>query len=430
MTYVAKVQAREILDSRGTPTIEAQVTLTDGASATAAIPSGASAGRHEALELRDCDLRRYRGNGVLKAVDNVENRIAPAMIGLTASDQEHVDSVLLELDGTPNKSRLGANATLAVSLAVCKAAAVSNGCSLYQSIGCPSEFEMPVPMFNILNGGAHASNSTDVQEFMVLPAGLGSYREALRAGSEIYSALGDIIRRLRYSTTVGDEGGFALEGLTNRSALEMVVNAIERAGYRPGEECFIGIDVAASGLMRGGRYHFAKDGSDFVAETLIDCYQSWTRDFCLISIEDGMGEDDWDGWCALMKRLGGTVQIVGDDLYTTNNERLQHGLDLGASNAILLKVNQIGTLTETLSAFRMASNAGWGTIFSHRSGETEDTTIADLAVAFGAGQIKAGAPCRSERVAKYNRLLRIEEELGHDAKYAGMGPYKAIGCVT
>lgn len=429
MTHIAKVLAREILDSRGTPTIEAEVVLTDGATAAAAVPSGASAGRHEALELRDGDVRRYRGNGVIKAVDNVEKIIAPEIIGLRAHDQEHVDSVMVELDGTSNKSRLGANATLAVSLAVSKAAAVSAGCSLYQSIGLESEFEMPVPMFNILNGGMHASNSTDIQEFMVVPSGLGSYKEALRAGSEIYKALGDLINRLEYSTTVGDEGGFAPADLTNHRALELVVSAIERAGYRPGEECFIAIDVAASVLMQDGRYCFAREGKEFDLENLIDCYQSWTREFCLISIEDGMGEDDWDGWSALTERLGGTVQVVGDDLYTTNKGRLQHGLDLRASNAILLKVNQIGTLTETISAFHMARDAGWGTIISHRSGETEDTTIADLAVAFGAGQIKAGAPCRSERVAKYNRLLRIEEELGNNVKYSGMGPYKAIGYV-
>ncbi len=427
MTFISGVHAREILDSRASPTVEAQVTLSDGAWAIAAVPSGASAGSHEALELRDGDPRRFGGRGVLKAVDNIHHIIAPAITGLSPFHQERIDSALIALDGTPNKACLGANAILAVSLAVARAAASSRGCPLYRYLGCESDFTLPVPMFNILNGGVHAENSTDVQEFMVIPAGLPTYSEALRAGAEIYRALRDIIHRLNYSANVGDEGGFAPPGLNNRTALEMVAEAIQRAGYRPGEDCFIGIDVAATELMHDGRYILARDGADLESESLIDFYQGWVNDFGVISIEDGLGEDDWDGWRALTERLGHKVQLVGDDLYVTNPDRLRRGLDLGVSNSVLLKVNQIGTLTETLESFHLARDAGWGTVISHRSGETEDTTIADLAVALGAGQIKAGAPCRSERVAKYNRLLRIEEELGPNATFAGLEPYRRIG---
>ena len=427
MTFISGVHAREILDSRASPTVEAQVTLSDGAWAIAAVPSGASAGSHEALELRDGDPRRFGGRGVLKAVDNIHQIIAPAIIGLSPFHQERIDSALIELDGTPNKARLGANAILAVSLAVARSAASSKGCPLYRYLGCESDFTLPVPMFNIFNGGVHAENSTDVQEFMVIPAGLLTYSDALRAGAEIYRALRDIIQRLNYSANVGDEGGFAPPGLSNRTALEMVAEAIQRAGYRPGEDCFIGIDVAATELMHDGRYLLARDGTDLESESLIDFYQGWVDDFGVISIEDGLGEDDWDGWRALTELLGHKVQLVGDDLFTTSPDRLRRGLDLGVSNSVLLKVNQIGTLTETLESFHLARDAGWGTVISHRSGETEDTTIADLAVALGAGQIKAGAPCRSERVAKYNRLLRIEEELGHKATFAGLEPYRRIG---
>ena len=426
MTSIARVIAREVLDSRGVPTVEAQVELSDGSWGRAAVPSGASAGIHEALELRDGDPQRFGGRGVLKAVANIQNQIAPTLQGQSPFQQERIDRRLIEVDGTPNKSCLGANALLAASLAVAHAAAASKGVPLYRYLALGGEPTLPVPMFNILNGGVHAQDSTDIQEFMVIPAGLPTFKEALRAGAEVYQTLKGLIRQRGLSTNVGDEGGFAPSVESNRAALDLVLAAIEKAGYAPGRECFIGLDVAASELAVDGTYRLSRDDVTLESGGLTGLYQDWVRGYHILSIEDGLGEDDWEGWRSLSESLGEGVQLVGDDLYTTNTERIRRGVELGASNAVLLKLNQIGTLTETLEAFRMTREAGWGTIISHRSGETEDTTIADLAVALGAGQIKAGAPCRSERVAKYNRLLRIEEELGNKARYAGMDAYRHI----
>lgn len=426
MTYITGILAREILDSRGIPTIETQVELSDGSCGRAAVPSGASTGRHEALELRDEDHQRFGGRGVLKAIANVKKYIEPALKGHSPFRQEHIDNRLIDLDGTPDKSRIGANAILGTSLAIAHAAAASKDLPLYQYLALGEDFTLPVPMFNILNGGVHVTDSVDVQEFMVIPAGLPTYRAALRAGAEIYYALKNILRRKNLSTAVGDEGGFAPSIASNRSALELVAEAIEAAGYEAGRECFIGIDVAASELLKDGKYYLARDGIALGPDKLVDFYQNWTREFGILSIEDGLGEDDWEGWQILSEGLRDRVQLVGDDLYTTNTQRISKGIELRASNAVLLKLNQIGTLTETVEAFSLAQRAGWGTIISHRSGETEDTTIADLAVALNAGQIKAGAPCRSERVAKYNRLLRIEEEMGARARYAGMETYRHL----
>ena len=423
MTLIADIRAREILDSRGSPTVEAEARLTDGSVGVAAVPSGASVGAHEALELRDHDPHRFGGRGVLKAVDNVQQLIAPALRGRSPFNQSNVDGLLLELDGTENKGNLGANTLLAASLAVAHAAAASKGVPLYRYLALSEKVTLPVPMFNILNGGAHASDSIDLQEIMVVPAGAPSFREALRAGAEIYQALKNIIQGRGLSTDVGDEGGFAPQLQSNRSALELVALAVERAGYVLGEDCHLALDVAATEFMEDGRYHLHLDGISLNAEGLTDFYQGWSREFHVLSIEDGLGEDDWLGWRELYDVLGDSVQLVGDDLYTTNRERIRRGIQLKTSNAVLLKLNQAGTVTETIEAFEETRKAGWGAVVSHRSGETEDTTIADLAVALGAGQIKSGAPCRSERLAKYNRLLRIEEELGADAEFAGMSAY-------
>ncbi len=423
MTLIADIRAREILDSRGSPTVEAEARLTDGSVGIAAVPSGASVGTHEALELRDGDPHRFGGRGVLKAVDNIHRRIAPALQGRSPFNQSKVDGLLLELDGTPNKANLGANAMLAASLAVAHAAAASKGVPLYRYLALSDKVTLPVPMFNIVNGGAHASNSIDVQEIMVAPAGAHSFGEALRAGAEIYQTLKSIISDRGLSTQVGDEGGFAPQLPSNRSALELVAQAVEQAGYVLGQDCYLALDPAATEFMENGRYHLRRDGITLNAEGLTDFYRGWSREFHIISIEDGLAEDDWSGWQGLCEVLGPTVQLVGDDLYTTNSERIRKGIGLKASNAVLLKLNQAGTITETVEAFQETRRAGWGAVVSHRSGETEDTTIADLAVALGAGQIKAGAPCRSERLAKYNRLLRIEEELGENAEYAGMSAY-------
>ena len=423
MTLIANIRAREILDSRGSPTVEAEARLTDGSVGVAAVPSGASVGTHEALEMRDKDPHRFGGRGVLKAVDNIHNRIAPALRGRSPFSQSNVDGLLLELDGTPNKANLGANSMLAASMAVAHAASSSKGMPLYRYLVLNEKVTLPVPMFNILNGGAHASDSIDVQEIMVAPAGVPSFREALRAGAEIYQALKTIILGRGLSVQVGDEGGFAPQLPSNRSALELVALAVERAGYVLGEDCFLALDPAATEFMEDGRYHLRRDNIILNAEALTDFYRGWSREFHIISIEDGLGEDDWLGWQGLCDTLGHRVQLVGDDLYTTNRDRIRRGIQLNASNAVLLKLNQAGTVTETIQAFEETRKAGWGAVVSHRSGETEDTTIADLAVALGAGQIKAGAPCRSERLAKYNRLLRIEEELGEDAEFAGMSAY-------
>jgi len=425
LSRISQVKARELLDSRGNPTIEVDVTLSDGAMGRAAVPSGASTGTHEVLELRDGDSARFGGQGVLRAIDNVRDEIAPKIKGLSALDQADIDAFLNELDGTPNKSRLGGNAVLGVSVAVAHAAAASEGVPLYRRIGRGSPLSLPVPMFNIMNGGRHAEDSTDIQEYMVVPAGLVSFREALRAGAEIYQALKGLLRNQGLGTTVGDEGGFAPRGISNREALDFVLRAIEKAGYTAGEQCYIALDSAATEFVgEDGRYTLSKENAVLTANELIDVYEDWVNSYPIISIEDGMAEEDWDGWVALTTRLGERVQLVGDDIYVTNPDRIQRGIGLRSSNAVLIKLNQIGSVTESLKAIRMAKEAGWTNVISHRSGETEDTTIADLAVGTSAGQIKSGAPCRSERTAKYNRLMRIEEELGEEVAYEGRGVYR------
>jgi enolase len=421
VSQIKGVQAREILDSRGNPTIEVDVTLNDGSLGRAAVPSGASTGAHEAVEMRDNDKSRFGGKGVMRAVNAVNSEIGKAVTGISALDQRAIDSALISLDGTPNKGNLGANAILGVSLASAHAAASSLGIPLYRYL-CPTSHTptiLPVPMFNILNGGKHAQDSTDIQEFMVIPLGVTSFKEALRAGAEIYQSLKTILNGRGYSTNVGDEGGFAPSLPSNKDAVEAVLAAIDGAGYKPGKDCFIGLDVAASELFQHGRYSLPREGTTLNSAEMVDYYSNWASQYPIISIEDGMAEDDWEGWQLLMKQLGDRVQLVGDDLYTTNVTRIQRGIDEKCANSVLIKLNQIGTLSETLDAMEMASAAGWSNVISHRSGETEDTTIADLVVGTSAGQIKTGAPARSERVAKYNRLLRIEEELGEKARYAG-----------
>lgn len=422
MITIAKVTAREILDSRGNPTVEVDVLLSNGAWGRAAVPSGASTGSNEAVELRDGDGTRFDGMGVLNVIENVQTEIAHALVGLSPQNQTHIDELLVDLDGTPNKSRLGANALVAVSIAVAKAVSESEGLPLYRHLAHGKPVILPVPMFNILNGGKHAENSTDIQEFMVIPAGVGDFSQSVRAGAEVFQSLKRVLNEKGLTANVGDEGGVAPQLESDHDALEMVLRAIEMAGYAPGKECFIGLDVAATELSDGdGKYSFAKKSLN--STNLVDMYTVWAREFPIISIEDGMAEDDWSGWTNITATLGSEIQQVGDDVYTTNPVMVQRGIDLKASNAILVKLNQIGTLTETLKAIDTARDAGWGTVVSHRSGETEDTTIADLVVGTAAGQIKAGAPSRGERTAKYNRLLRIEEELGDEAVYAGLGVY-------
>jgi enolase len=420
---VQSVRAREILDSRGNPTVEAEVLLGDGTLGRAAVPSGASTGRHEALELRDGDEGRFGGKGVLKAVANINDKIAPAISGLSALDQVLIDRNLIQLDGTPDKSNLGANAILGVSLAVAHAAANQLKIPLYRYLGGVEACLLPVPLMNIINGGKHAEGSADFQEFMVVPVGAESFAQALRIGAEVYQALKGVLRKKRLSTSVGDEGGFAPILTSNKEGVELVLAAIEAAGYKPAEHCFIALDPAASELYGDGNYALSKEGLSLSSAQLVDYYCQLVSAYPIISIEDGMAEDDWEGWQLLCQKLGAEIQLVGDDLYTTNQERLSRGIRQKASNSILIKPNQIGTLTETIAAIEMAREAGWTAVISHRSGETEDTTISDLAVAMNTGQIKAGAPCRSERVAKYNRLLRIEEELGANARYAGRGAF-------
>ena len=419
MTAIAGLSAREVLDSRGQPTLEVEVRLEDGASGRAMVPSGKSTGSHEALELRDGDPSRFGGKGVLRAVSHVNGEIFERVKGMSALDQAALDAALIELDGTPDKSRLGANAILGVSLAAAHAAADHRSLPLYRSLDTGAGPLLPVPMFNILNGGQHAANSTDFQEFMVVPLGADSFSHALRMGAEIYHQLGKSLEERGLSTNVGDEGGFAPSLPSNREAVEVVAQAIEAAGYKPGVDCFIALDAAATEFFDGESYTLARDQISLASGPMTEYYTRWAIDYPIVSIEDGLAEDDWGGWERLTFKVGERVQVVGDDLYVTNPERLSRGIETEASNAILVKPNQIGTLTETLQVVTMAKEAGWGTIISHRSGETEDTTIADLAVATGAGQIKAGAPARSERVAKYNRLLRIESELGSGARYAG-----------
>ena len=426
MANITGVWGREILDSRGTPTVEVAVEVNNSSQGTAAVPSGASTGRHEAVELRDGDKSRHNGKGVLKAVRNVNEIIAPAIIGLPSNDQRAIDDLLIELDGTSDRSRLGANAILGVSLAVAKAWSADLGIPLYQNLNQGDKDPLlPVPMLNILNGGRHASNSVDLQEFMVVPTGAPSFAEAIRCGAEIYTTLKELLAKKGLSTNVGDEGGFAPSLRSNREAVELIISAIASAGYKEGGDCYIALDVAATEFFSDGVYHLSREGVRLSSEGMVDFLAKWVSDYPIISIEDGLAEDDWDGWIHLTSRLGSRVQIVGDDLYTTNTERIQQGIESNASNSVLIKLNQIGTLTETLSAIEMTKNAGWSSVVSHRSGETEDTTIADLAVATNSGQIKTGAPARSERVAKYNRLLRIEEELGRKATYAGRGTFPA-----
>ena len=426
MDRIETIHAREVLDSRGTPTIEVEVVLSDGTTGRAAVPSGASTGAHEAVELRDGDRDRYGGRGVRKAVAAVEGEIAKRVRGMSALEQAALDQALIELDGTPNKARLGANAILGVSLAVAHAAASYLGVPLYRHVGGVAARTLPVPMLNILNGGVHAEDSTDFQEFMVVPVGAESFAEALRMASEVYQSLKKVLKGRGLSTGLGDEGGFAPAGLTNQQALEAVVAAIEAAGYRPGHDCYLALDLAATELFRDGRYVLPKEGATLTSAQMVDYLERWATRYPIISIEDGLAEDDWEGWRLLTQRLGGRLQIVGDDLYVTNSLRLARGIKEAASNAILIKLNQIGTLSETLECMAEAVRAGFATVVSHRSGETEDTTIADLAVATNCGQIKTGAPARSERVAKYNRLLRIEEELGAAAFYAGHEAFKTL----
>ena len=424
MARIEKVHASEILDSRGLPTVAARVTLDDGSSGWAGVPSGASTGSHEALELRDGDPRRFGGKGTLTAVANVNEKIASRIRGLDAADQQTLDQAMIDLDGTPDKSSLGANAVLAVSLAVAHAAAQSAHLPLYRYLG--SSVVLPTPMLNLLNGGRHAMDSTDVQEFMVMPIGFDSFSEGLRCGAEVYQALKGIVAARGMSTNVGDEGGVAPSLPTNEAALQLLVEAIEKAGYRPGEDCALALDVAATEFHDNGKYVLTREGATLTSNELVGYYEDWIARYPIVSIEDGLTEDDWEGWALLTARLGSRVQLVGDDLFTTNPERIARGIADGASNAVLVKLNQIGSLTETRAAIDMSHAAGWNCVISHRSGETEDTSIADLAVATGAGQIKTGAPARSERVAKYNRLLRIEEEMGESAVYAGSKPFEHL----
>ena len=421
MSVIAHVRARQILDSRGNPTIEVDVTLESGASGRAAVPSGASTGRFEAVELRDGDKSRYGGKGVLHAVRNVDGEIAAALAGVDADDQRAVDGALIELDGTKNKSRLGANAILGCSLAAAKAAAANAGVSLFRWIGGERANVLPVPMLNVINGGAHAQNSLDLQEFMLVPAGADSFAEALRIGVEVFHALKNVLHERGLSTGVGDEGGFAPELDSTDAAIAAVLEAAERVGHR--ERVAIALDPASTELYHDGAYVFERQGGTLGADELIDVYSTLADRYPLVSIEDGLAEDDWAGWKSLTERLGERMQLVGDDIFVTNVERLQRGLDEAVANAILVKVNQIGTLTETLDTIELARANGYRVVMSHRSGETEDTTIADLAVATGVGQIKTGAPSRSDRVAKYNQLLRIEEELGVDAAYPGWSAF-------
>ena len=423
MSAIVDVIAREILDSRGNPTVEADVLLESGVMGRAAVPSGASTGTKEAMELRDGDKQRYLGKGVLKAVEYVNTEIAEAIIGLDASEQAFIDQTMIDLDGTDHKSRLGANAILAVSIAVAKAAAEESGLPLYRYLGGAARMEMPVPMMNIINGGAHATGGADIQEFMIIPVGSQSFREALRCGAEVFHHLKAILHHRGLSTTVGDEGGFAPALGSNEAALKVIVEAIDAAGYVPGADVAIGLDCAASEFYKDGQYHLKADGLTLNTAQIIDLYATWVDKYPIITIEDGMSEHDWDGWKLLTDRLGKSVQLVGDDVFVTNTKILREGIKRGIANSILIKVNQIGTLTETFAAIEMAKRAGYTAVISHRSGETEDSTIADLAVATNAMQIKTGSLSRSDRMAKYNQLLRIEEDLGDSASYPGRDAY-------
>lgn len=425
MTSIERIIGRQILDSRGNPTVEVEIRLSGGATGRAAVPSGASTGLHEAVELRDGDRSRYGGKGVMKAVENVNSVLAGELAGADALDQAAIDRRMVELDGTNNKGKLGANAILGVSLALAKAASEAVGLPLYRYLGGVNATTLPVPMMNILNGGKHAVNSTDFQEFMVMPVAAPSFAEAVRWGTEIYHALREVLHERGFSTNVGDEGGFAPSLGGNAAAIELILQAIEKAGYRPGDDVYIALDPAVSELYveATGRYRLEIEGRELSSAELVDLWEDWSARFPIVSIEDGMAEDDWEGWKLLNARIGGRVQLVGDDLLVTNVNRIERAIDEGACNALLCKVNQIGTLTESIDAIEMSRRAGWAAVVSHRSGETEDDTIADLVVAFNAGQIKTGAPARSDRVAKYNQLLRIDEELGDVAYFPGMAAF-------
>ncbi|MCU0520051.1 MAG: phosphopyruvate hydratase [Anaerolineae bacterium] len=423
MSYIEDIVAREVLDSRGNPTVEVEVTVVDGSVGRAAVPSGASTGVHEALELRDGDKGRYQGKGVLKAVDNVNDTIAEELVGWEVTDQKGIDEMMLSLDGTPNKSKLGANAILGVSLAVAKAAAAYVGQPLYRYIGGTFAHMLPIPMMNILNGGKHAVDGPDLQEFMAMPVGAPTFAEALRWGTETYHALRAVLKGRGYGLGIGDEGGFAPSLKTNEEAIEVILEAIQKAGYVPGKDIWIAMDPAASEIFEDGKYNLKKEGRILTSEEMVDFYTDWVEKYPIISIEDGLAEDDWAGFALMTARLGHKLQIVGDDLLVTNTERIARAIKEKSANSVLIKLNQIGTLTETTAAVRMAQAHGWTAVTSHRSGETEDATIADLAVALNTGQIKTGAPARSDRVAKYNQLLRIEEDLGSQATYPGLAAF-------
>lgn len=423
MSIITDVYAREVLDSRGNPTVEVEVSLESGGKGSAIVPSGASTGAYEAVELRDGDKSRYLGKGVLKAVENVNTIIAPEIIGLDALDQVLIDRKMISLDGTHNKGKLGANAILAVSMAVARAAADALNVSLYTYLGGFNAKTLPVPMMNIVNGGEHADNNIDVQEFMVLPVGAESFKEALRIGAEIFHNLKSVLKDKGLNTAVGDEGGFAPNLGSNEEAITTIISAIERAGYKPGVDVFLGMDVASTEFFKDGKYHLEGEGRSFTPAEFVDLLASWADKYPILTIEDGCSEDDWEGWQLLTEKLGGKVQLVGDDLFVTNTERLSTGIEKGIGNSILVKVNQIGSLTETFDAIEMAKRAGYTAVISHRSGESEDSTIADIAVATNAGQIKTGAPSRTDRVAKYNQLLRIEDQLGSTAIYAGKSAF-------
>jgi enolase len=421
LTTIAEIRGRQVLDSRGNPTVEAEVFLDGGASARAIVPSGASTGQHEAVELRDGNEQRYKGKGVLKAVENVNSEIAAALVGMDAADQRTLDAEMIALDATPNKGRLGANAILAVSMAAARASARAFELPLYRYLGGAGANTIPVPMMNILNGGAHADSNVDFQEFMVMPVGAPSFSEALRWGVEVFHTLKGVLKKRGYNTAVGDEGGFAPSVKSNVEAIEVVLEAIQQAGYKPGEQIAIALDPAASEFYQDGKYVFKKsDKSTKSSEDMVRFYAKWVKDYPIVSLEDGLAEDDWDGWALLTKELGGKIQLVGDDIFVTNIERLQQGIDKSVANSILIKLNQIGTVSETLDAVSLARRNGYTSVISHRSGETEDTFIADFAVATGAGQIKTGSASRTDRIAKYNQLMRIEEELGGAARFLGV----------
>lgn len=426
MARIVDIKAREILDSRGNPTLEADVVLASGHIGSAMVPSGASTGEREAIELRDGDKSRYLGKGVLKAVEYVNTEIRAAVVGMDAADQTAVDKAMMDLDGTANKGRIGANAILSVSLAIARASAVEAGVPLYRYLNTSGEFIMPVPMMNIINGGSHADNSVDLQEFMILPVGAPTFREAIRYGAEVFHNLAKVLKAKGLATTVGDEGGFAPDLSSNEEAIEVILEAIVNAGYKPGVDIFLGMDAAASEFYKDGNYELSSEGKTLSAAQMTDLFADWVEKYPIISIEDGLYENDWAGWKELTDRVGDQIQLVGDDLFVTDPATLKDGIAKGVANSILIKVNQIGTLTETLDAINTAHAAGYTAVVSHRSGETEDTTIADLCVAMGTGQIKTGSLSRSDRVAKYNRLMKIEEELGTEAKYAGRSAFKKL----